>query len=166
MPTICRLVQLSPDDAAGLLAAPESLADRVQSATVRGDVDRYWHAIGYLLSRHRPDGAAARWLTAGAILPSAGSDLPRSRLLSPDQVRELAADLRDIPPDELAPPYDAAALDAARVYPEMWQAWEEDFDPLGQVLEHYWFLHQAVAQCADTGGGLLLHFEFLADGAV
>ena len=57
-------------------------------------------------------------------------------------------------------------MDAAGVYPATWQAWEEDFDPLGQVLEHCFFLQEFVSQCAAAGSALLLHCAELAEGSV
>jgi hypothetical protein len=166
MPTICRLIQLSPDDAASLLARPDSLSDRVQSAKTYSDVYRYWHAIEYLLAQHQPGSAAARWLALGTAVSPAVGDVPGARVLSAGEVQELDGHLRDIQPDDLIAHYDAAALDAAQIYPATWQAWEEDFDPLGQVLEHYFFLQQFTAQRAEAGDALLLYFDVLAEGSV
>lgn len=166
MPTICRLIQLAPDDAASLLANPASLPERVAGAKSFSDVYRYWHAIEYLLARHRPGGVAAKWLTIGTAVSAGSTDVPGARLLSPSQVQELDAELREISPDDLAPHYDAAALDAALVYPATWVEWEEDFDPLGQVLEHYSFLEMFSARCAKAQAGMLLFFEILAEGTV
>ena len=166
MPTICRLIQLSPDDAASLLASPESLSNRVRSSSNHSDVYRYWDAIQYLLAQHRPGSAAARWLALGTAVSPATADIPGARVLSTDEVQDLDGDLRDIQPDDLIPHYDAAALDAAQIYPATWQAWEEDFDPLGQVLEHYFFLQQFTAQRAEAGDALLLYFDVLAEGSV
>jgi hypothetical protein len=96
----------------------------------------------------------------------AAPDIPAARVLSTSEVQELDGDLRDIQPDDLIAHYDSAALDAAQVYPATWQAWEEDFDPLGQVLEHYFFLQQFTAQRAEAGDAMLLHFDVLAEGTV
>lgn len=166
MPTICRLLQLSPDDAASLISDPGSLANRVRSAANSSDVYRYWHAIEYLLAKHRPGTAAAQWLTMGTAVSTATEEIPSARVLTVAQVQELDTELRDIPPDDLAAHYDASALDAAHVYPGTWQEWEEDFDPLGQLLEHYSFLQQFTSQCARAHAALLLYFEVLAEGAV
>jgi hypothetical protein len=166
MPTICRLIQLSPDDAVSLLASPDSLSNRVRSATTHSDVYRYWHAIEYLLGQHRPGSAAAGWLALGTAVSPAVGDVPGARVLSTAEVQRLNDDLRDLQPDDLIAHYDAAALDAAQIYPATWQAWEEDFDPLGQVLEHYFFLQQFTAQRAEAGDALLLYFDVLAEGAV
>jgi hypothetical protein len=164
--TICRLIQLSPHDAANLAANAASLPDRVSSASIYSDVYRYWHAIEYLLAQHRPESAAAKWLQQGAAIALARRDVPSPRVLTPVQVQEIHADLRTIQPEDLIPHYDAAALDAARIYPNTWQAWEEEFDPLGQVLEHYSFLQQFATQCATANAALLLYFDLLAEGTV
>jgi uncharacterized protein DUF1877 len=166
MPTICRLIGLSPDNATNLLASPDSLSNRVRSASTHSDVYRYWHAIEYLLAQNRPGSAAARWLTLGAAVSPATAGIPAARVLSAGEVQELNADIRDIQPDDLIAHYDAAALDAAQIYPATWQAWEEDFDPLGQVLEHYFFLQQFTAQRAEAGDAALLYFDVLAEGTV
>jgi len=166
MQTICRLIPLLPNDAASLVTNPASLPQRVGSAKDYSDVYRYWHAIEYLLAQHRPGSAAASWLTMGATLSAAGADIPSARVLSDAEVRQIDAELRPIPPDDLAAHYDAAALDAAGIYPATWQEWEETFDPLGQVLEHYFFLQQFAAQCAQANAAALLYFDRLADGAI
>lgn len=78
----------------------------------------------------------------------------------------LGTDLAAIDPDALAPFYDAAALDAAEVYPATWVEWEEDFDPLGQVLEHYSFLREFTARTGADGAWMLMHFTHLEEGEV
>ena len=160
------MIQLSPADAASLVQDHALLAARVQGATIYGDVYRYWHAIEYLLVQHRPGSAGARWLAAGAEVARAEAGLPSSRLLTNAQVRDVSRDLSQIQPEDLAAHYDAAAMDAAQIYPATWREWEETFDPLGQVLEHYSFLQEATQQCADAGNAMLFHFDFLAEGSV
>jgi hypothetical protein len=166
MPTICRLIQLTPATGDSLLAQPDSLDDCVVAAKAHSDVYRYWHGIQFLLSRHRPDTPAAQWLDLGRLIRRGDPSLPDYRLIIPTDVAALNAALSDVAPDDLAEYYDASAMDAASVYPGTWQVWEEDFDPLGQVLEHYFFLQQFVSQCAGEQTALLLHFDFLAEGSV
>jgi len=119
----------------------------------------FWAATVPILQR--PDGSILANPFVAAI-PS----LPDDRLITPTDVAALNAALTDVAPDDLPAYYDASAMDAANVYPGTWQVWEEDFDPLGQVLEHYFFLQQFVAQCAGAQAALLLHFDFLAEGSV
>jgi Domain of unknown function (DUF1877) len=166
MPTICRLIQLTPDQAATLTADPELLAKTVGTAKRYCDVYRYWDGIRFLLAQHRPGSAAARWLELGTPVSAPTADLPAARVLTPDHVAELAHALQDIQPDDLAAHYDAGALDQAGVYPNCWREWEETFDPLGQVLEHYSFLQSIAAECGAGRTALLLRFEFLEDGSV
>lgn len=166
MPVICRLIQLESSEADALLAQPGTFGDQVAGAKTYSDVYRYWHGIQFLLDRHRPDTPAARWLDLGHRIQRDDASLPDDRLVMPADVAALHAVLEDVPPDDLAPHYDASAMDAANVYPGTWQEWEEDFDPLGQVLEHYSFLQQFVSQCAEAQAALLLHFDNLAEGSV
>ena len=166
MQTICRMIQLSPADAASLVQDHALLAARAQAATIYGDVYRYWHAIEYLLDQHSPGSAGARWLAIGAEVAPATAGVPSSRVLTNAQVPEVSRDLSQVEPEDLAVHYDAAAMDVARVYPGTWREWEESFDPLGQVLEHYSFLQEATQQCADAGNAMLFHFELLAEGTV
>jgi hypothetical protein len=160
------LIQLAPSEAEALQAQPGSLGERVAAAKAYSDVYRYWHGIQFLLGRHRPDTPAAEWLDLGRPIRSGDPSLPDDRLLMPADVAELHTVLTDVAPDDLAPHYDANAMDAANVYPATWRAWEDDFDPLGQMLEHYSFLQQFVSQCARGEAALLLHFEVLAEGSV
>lgn len=166
MPTVCRLIQLTPAEGDALLAQPDSLAGCVASASVHSDVYRYWHGIQFLLGRHRPDTPAAQWLDLGRPIRNGDPSLPDDRLIIPIDVAALNTALTDVAPDDLATFYDANAMDVANIYPGTWQEWEEDFDPLGQVLEHYFFLQQFVSQCAIAQAALLLHFDSLAEGSV
>lgn len=166
MAVICRLLELSPEAASQLQAKASHLPDAIKSSTVYGDVYRYWHAIEYLLTQHAPTSSVARWLHAGTTVSAASGEIPAARLIPATEVAELNQLLQAIEPDQLIPYYDAAALDAAGVYPGTWKEWEETFDPLGQVLEHYSFLRFRARSCADAGSSLLLVFEELADGSV
>jgi hypothetical protein len=166
MPTICRLIQLTPPEAESVLAQPDSVEDRVTAAKAHSDVYRYWDGIQFLLGRHRPGTPAAKWLDVGQPLRRADPSVPDHRLIIPSDVAALHEILKDVSPDDLAAHYDAGAMDDAKVYPASWRAWEEDFDPLGQMLEHYFFLQQFVSQCAGAQAALLLHFDSLAEGSV
>jgi uncharacterized protein DUF1877 len=163
---ICRMLELPAEPASELQANAARLPDVMKAAKVYSDVYRYWHAIEYLLTRHAPTAPMARWLGLGATVSVASSEIPAARLIPPSEVTELDRLLQGIQPEQLVPGYDAAGLDAADVYPGTWREWEETFDPLGQVLEHYSFLQSRARSCAEAGNSLLLVFEELADGTV
>lgn len=157
MVTICRLMKLAPAAADALAAAPGTLAAAVAASDTWSDLYRYWHAIEHLLAKHVPD--EPRLFARGAAAPPLADDLPPTRVLSAADVQALAALVDPVEPETLAPHYDAAAFDAAGVFPGTWVAWEEDFDPLGQVLEHFHFLRMFAQARAAAGDAMLLHFE-------
>lgn len=164
MPCVCRLIKLSPESANLLVENRETLVQSVESAQIYTGVYRYWHAIQYLLSQHQPT-AAVNWLNAGQAVSASSDEIPSARVIFADEVKQINAAIQDIEPDDLIPDYEAEALDTAGVYPQCWQRWEETFDPLGQVLEHYWFLKQFFSDRASAGDALLLYFEFDDDGS-
>lgn len=166
MSIICRMLELPTQPASKLHADASQLSDIARSATAHSDVYRYWHAIEYLLTQHAPTSSTARWLSSGTTVSAAIGEIPAARLIPATAVAELDRLLQGIEPEHLIPYYDAAALDAAAIYPGTWQEWEETFDPLGQVLEHYSFLQFRARSCAEAGHSLLLVFEELADGSV
>jgi hypothetical protein len=158
MPVICRLLAQPATQAVQLPSQPEQLASAVESARTYTDVYRYWHGIEFLLAQHQPESFSARWLALGQPVSPSTSRVPAARIIAaPDAVR-LAGELGQIAPEDLAPHYDGAALDQAGIYPRKWQEWEETFDPLGQVLEHYSFLQSIAKTCAQAGDALLLYF--------
>jgi hypothetical protein len=166
MAIICRTYELPAEAASQLQANAARLPDAIKASRDYGDVYRYWHAIEYLLTRHAPSSPVARWLSLGTPVSAVAGDIPAARLIPAEDVAQLHRLLQGIEPEQLFPHYDAAALDAAAVYPGTWREWEETFDPLGQVLEHYSFLQSRAQSCAEGGKSLLLVFEELADGTV
>lgn len=175
MTIICRTLRIGASESEALASGTLALDAAIASSRNYSDVYRYWHGIEYLLRLHLPDVTAAEWRRLGAPLVSevdatphaskggtsaaAQHRIPHTQHLRPSDVDALAQALRDVEPEDLAPHYDAAALDAANVYPLCWQAWEETFDPLGQLLEHYHFLRQTSASAAAAGDALLLVYE-------
>jgi hypothetical protein len=165
MPIICRLIEIAPGVAEQLAADPGALEETVESARVHTGVYRYWHGIEYLLAQSCPEMPAAKWLGLGRALASPAGDVPPSRVVPAAEVAQLAAVLRETEPEALAAYYDPEALDGAAIYPRQWSEWEETFDPLGQLLEHYSFLQGFAQRCSAAGDALLLHFEFEDDGS-
>jgi hypothetical protein len=158
MPVICRLLAQPAPRAVQLPTEPGQLANAVESAKISTGVYRYWHGIEFLLAQHQPESFSARWLELGQPVSPSTARVPAARIIAAPDVVRLAGELGQIAPEDLAPHYDAAALDQAGIYPRKWQEWEETFDPLGQVLEHYTFLQNIAKRCAEAGDALLLHF--------
>jgi hypothetical protein len=158
MPIICRLLQIPPSSGKSLIAEPSKLEETVKSAKIFSGVYRYWHGIEYLLARHSPESPNVKWLSLGQAVSTAKDPVPAARALLPPIVAQLDGAICDIEPDALSDYYDAAALDEAGIYPRTWAEWEETFDPLGQVLEHYSYLQFSARQCASAGDSLVLYF--------
>ena len=162
------MFQIPAGPASKLQTNASPLSDTISSAKNHSDVYRYWHAIEYLLTQHAPTSPMAHWLKSGTTVSGSApsGEIPAPRLIAANEVAELDRLLQGIEPEHLIPYYDAAALDAAAIYPRTWRELEETFDPLGQVLEHYSFLQFTARSCAEGGDSLLLVFEELADGAI
>src|SRR5262249_50233511 len=158
MPVICRLLAQPSAKTNELGARPEQLEEAVQSSKRYTDVYRYWDGIRFLLARTRPGSHAGNWLDLGARVSTGTSRVPGARIIAATEVEKLHGELQSIAPEDLAPHYDATDLDDANVYPSKWREWEETFDPLGQVLEHYTFLQSIASDCAAEGHALLLFF--------
>jgi Domain of unknown function (DUF1877) len=158
MAVICRLIQVAPGLATQLATGSGDLSQVVQSARVYSDVYRYRDGIQFLLAHHRPGSQAGRWLDLGTAVSQATEQVPAARIISAADVARLDREVHVIEPEDLAPHYDASALDNAGIYPRRWLEWEETFDPLGEVLEHYTFLQSAARNCAASGNALLLYF--------
>src|SRR5262245_66025303 len=105
MPIICRLLEIAPDTAASVIADPGLLEPVLASARNHSDAYGYWHAIEYLLGQHRPDLPVAKWLHLGQPVSTATGDVPAARMVPAEAVAQLAAALREIEPEALAPYY-------------------------------------------------------------
>lgn len=151
MPIICRLLSV-PSDLTSL--------DKILSESKNySDIYRYWDGIHFLLKK-----SGVQFLELGSEISS--SETRKPRLLSKDEVQSFSNAISNIEPDSLAQYYDSKEFDENGVYPELWVSWEEDFDPLGQTLEHYSFLRDFANNCAKRGEGMLLYFTFLDEGSV
>ena len=159
MAIICNLIQVPPATAAELARGSGDLAGAVAAAKIYSGVYRYWDGIQFLLAQHSPGSRAGRWRELGAAVSTGAGAVPGARIIDAAETAALHAELDAIPPDDLAPHYDAEALDAAGISPRTWVEWEETFDPLGQMLEHYSYLQYFVKGCAEAGAALLLVYE-------
>jgi Domain of unknown function (DUF1877) len=148
--------RLEPDELSRLTKDPsltEELLDGDETPFALY-LDKAWHGIHFLL-------AGSAWdTTAGAgeaVLGGAeiGDDVGYgpARLLTPDRVSVIAADLRTVELSSLRARYDAAALAAADIYPGVWD--ESDvFDTyLGPYFET---LREFYVAAADEGQAVLL----------
>ncbi len=119
------------------------------------DVDKAWHAIHYMLTGSADGGPEPACLAIlGGI--EIGEDLGYGppRLLNAEDVSRIASLLESLPPDTFAKRYDPKAMDAAGIYPEIW---ERDGDEgLDYVLEWYQVLRTFYLDARGRHDGVLL----------
>ncbi len=171
---------LTPDEMAAAFASPEALErllypeDGEEAREV--DVDKAWHGIHWLLTgsaddrppaaRKRglfrrpapePDPVGAEWLAVLGGEPVGGDDgYGPARLLRPEQVAAVAAALTPLERDTLAARVDLAAMDAAELYPAIWD--EEDvYDEY--LAPNYEVLRDFYLAAADEGAAVLLAIQ-------
>jgi hypothetical protein len=84
-------------------------------------LDKAWHGLHFLLTGTAYD---ANSILGQAILGGRpiGEDQGYGpmRVVSPEQVKDIAAALSKVTPEELSARYDPPALDKARIYPTTW----------------------------------------------
>jgi hypothetical protein len=150
-------VAVTPARAAQLRRDPSAVAAVREGTREEVSLAHYWHGVQYLLAgRAKGVRGPLAWLTGG------GEELGRTpagpvRYLTPDQVKQLAAALADVEPDDLGDDvYDEAAMDAAAVYPGRWVRSGETFDPLGTMRELYSYARTFLAKQAKAKHGVVI----------
>jgi hypothetical protein len=137
------------------LASPESLRALANEAfPLAVDIDRSWHAIHFLLtgSADATEGTLAT-VIFGAEVVGDPEDSEGLRLLRGPQVVEVADSLRPLTRAVVAARWNAAALDAAEIYPIEWQP--EGDDAREYVLDHYVALRDFYLAAASRGDAVL-----------
>lgn len=150
---------------AALRAAPDRIGDFVapedDAAAPEGEVislDKAWHAIHFLLC----DNAGMAPPPQGSLF--AGEEMGEdfgygsSRLLTPPEVQAFAGYLSSKPDDFVAQTIDREALQAANVYPDIWdhddpEEVEEDID---YVAQYFRALKTFVRAAADAGDAVFI----------
>ena len=151
------LVEIHPDEFAGLAQDPESLARLLLGPAdrTRLDLDKQWHAIHFLLTGDAwtTEGEFASVIFGGSEF---GPDLSygAARLLTPEQVRENAAKLQTPPVEDLRARYDPVAMSAAQIYPDVWK--REGNAALERLLEAFFKLRDFYAQAGARGNSVIL----------
>jgi hypothetical protein len=114
-------------------------------------LEKSWHALHFVLT-----GSAAEGEPPLSFLVAGGEPLGdgEERLISAADVKEIAAEIEKITEQEFAARFDLAALDAADVYPRIWDEPLEDL--LDEYFDHFQELKSLVKRAADSGSALLV----------
>jgi hypothetical protein len=140
------LVALTPDQSEDAPETPDT-APRI-------DIDKAWHGIHFLLTAEPWSGKPpfVDVLMGGKEI---GEDngYGHPRIVSPDQVRAVAAALGPLTRDELAARFDADAMKAAEIYPQIWHEGDGARDYL---MGHYVRLRDFYIGAAKRGDAVLV----------
>lgn len=119
------------------------------------DLDKAWHGLHYLLTgspydNHGPLGQA---IMGGREV---GEDLGYgpARILSPEQVREIAGALGSLGAESLSSKYDPAAMERAKIYPSIWI--REGPEGLRFLLNYLPALQAFYKKAAESGSAVIL----------
>ena len=121
-------------------------------------LNRAWHAIHYVLTGSRLGGEEPLNFLASEGTPVGEVDVGYgpARVLNSQQVRQLAAALILIDPDEVARRVDLERFDHEAIYPGNWQTNGND---ASFVVSNYRDLREFVMRAAQDGNGLILYIN-------
>jgi Domain of unknown function (DUF1877) len=145
-----------------LLAKPDEITRFLYGSGSAGrervDLGKAWHAIHFALTGSRLDGdAPLNFLIAeGTPVGTVDVGYGPARVLSSQQVRQLADAIAAIDPDQLGSRLDATALDANLIYPG---GWGRNGQGLGTIAEAYRDMRALVLRLSEAGLGLVLYIN-------
>lgn len=171
---------LSPDDPSmieqersrsrGFLArlfgrgAPPGAADNFAVPDGEGagmDLDKAWHGLHYLFTGTAWEGdPPLNFLVCGGDgVGSIDVGYGPARAIGSGEVREIAAALGRLSPDELRGRYAPEDMMNKQIYPEFWNRDEDEDDPLGYCIGYFDELKAFVGDAASRKLGLLVHIS-------
>jgi hypothetical protein len=120
------------------------------------DIDKTWHAIHFTLNGDAwgGEGPLAMTLLGGQEI---GEDVGYgpAQFLHPWQVKEVAIALAGVDSAEFRERFNPAAMDAAEIYPQMWE--RDGEKGLEYVLDYYSQLVSFYREAADRGDAVLVY---------
>ena len=121
-------------------------------------LNKSWHAIHYVLTGSRLGGDEPLnfLVTEGTPVGEVDVGYGPARVLRGHQVRQLAAALAAIQPEDVARRVDLKRFDAEAIYPGNWQRNGYDVD---YVVSNYRQMRELIVRLADQGLGLVLYIN-------
>jgi hypothetical protein len=162
MAMIATLRPATDDDIERLLANPPEITRFLYGSSAdsceRVELHKAWHAIHYVLNGSRLGGDAPLNFLVSEGTPVGEVDVGYgpARIFTSQEVRELAAKLILIAPDEVARRVDLQRLDAEGIYPGNWQSNGYDAN---YVVDNYRNMRDLIARAAARGLGLVLYIN-------
>ena len=121
-------------------------------------LDKAWHAIHFVLTGSRLGGEQPLnfLLDEGTPVGEVDVGYGPARVLTSDQVRQIASALMPIEPEDVAKRVDLERFDAEAIYPGNWQrnGYSADY-----VVANYRDMRDLMARAAERGQGLILYIN-------
>lgn len=153
---IGNFLQVTPQQLEEVIAAPDTIEDLLypDDADAGIDIDKAWHGIHFMLTGEQYDGTPP-FSDVIFATSTVGEDVGYgpARYLTASEVSAVAQVLRDLPRDDFAKRFDAAALTANDIYPQIWSG-DEDLEYL---LSWYDTLRDYYLD-ADSKGNAMLQY--------
>jgi Domain of unknown function (DUF1877) len=146
-----RLLANPPDITRFLYGADAEQGERVV-------LDKAWHAIHFVLTGSRLGGDEPLNFLVSEGTPVGEVDVGYgpARVLTSEQVRQLAAALAPLEPEHVAERVDVRTLDEQSIYPGNWQRNGYGVD---YVVSNYRDMRELIARTANDGRGLILYIN-------
>ncbi len=163
MSMIGNLLAIRSDQLAALIAEPDLVTSLLypedgEEQTNHLEIDKAWHAIHYTLngSTWEGEGPLAMVILGGEEI---GDDVGYgpARYLTPVQVKVVAEALAAVTPQVFSANFSPAALDAAEIYPQIWE--RNGGDGLEYVLHYYKQLSSFYQSAAERGDAALVYLN-------
>jgi hypothetical protein len=145
-----------------LLADPSEITRFLYGADAdrseRVVLNKAWHAIHFALTGSRLGGQEPLNFLVSEGTPVGDVDVGfgPARVLSSQQVSQIAAALAPIEPDEVARRIDLSRFDQEAIYPGNWQSNGVGAD---YVLTNYRDMRNLIVRVAERGDGLVLYIN-------
>ncbi|HTN76660.1 MAG TPA: YfbM family protein [Pirellulaceae bacterium] len=164
MSMIANFVAVDPQQLAALVANPDLVPSFLHPEDAGAepanylDIDKAWHAIHFTLNGEELVGEGPLFLVVMGG-EGIGDDVGYgpARYLTPAQVKVVAAAVAAIGPDAFNARFDLAALEAADVYPQIWEG--DDPEAFEYVLSYYNQLSSFYQSAAKRGDAVLLYLN-------
>ncbi len=120
-------------------------------------LDKSWHGIHYLLSRTDWEGELpeAFLLSGGTAVGDIDVGYGPARAFTSAETTEIHACLSVVPGDTLRSRFDAEAMAALKIYPDIWE--EEQEEALDYILDYYDTLRAFLAEAHRSECGMVVY---------
>src|ERR1700694_2486116 len=162
MGMIGNLRPASDSEISQLLVSPTDVPLFLSGASADGRervvLTKAWHAIHFVLTGSRLGGAEPLNFLISEGTPVGEVDVwyGPARVLTSQQVREIAAALAAVMPEDVASRIDLKKLDEEVIYPGNWQSNGFGAD---YVVDNYRQMRDLIVRLADQGLGMVLYIN-------